>query len=48
MAEFMRLAVLYRKNIVISGGTGSGKTTLLNVTKSFSLSLRRAPKKCPL
>ena len=35
MAEFMRLAVLHRKNIVISGGTGSGKTTLLNVLSNF-------------
>jgi pilus assembly protein CpaF len=28
--EFLELAVLLEKNIVISGGTGSGKTTLLN------------------
>jgi pilus assembly protein CpaF len=35
MAEFMRLAVQYRKNIIISGGTGSGKTTLLNVLSNF-------------
>ena len=35
MAEFMRLAVSHRKNIVISGGTGSGKTTLLNVLSNF-------------
>ncbi len=35
MAEFMRLAVLHRKNVVISGGTGSGKTTLLNVLSNF-------------
>lgn len=35
MAEFMRLAVESRLNIVISGGTGSGKTTLLNVMSSF-------------
>ncbi len=35
MAEFLRLAVEYRKNIVVSGGTGSGKTTLLNVIASF-------------
>lgn len=35
MAEFMRLCVLYRKNIIISGGTGSGKTTLLNVLSNF-------------
>jgi len=31
MAEFMRICVRNRKNILISGGTGSGKTTLLNV-----------------
>ena len=35
MAEFMRLSVQYRKNIIISGGTGSGKTTLLNVLSNF-------------
>lgn len=34
-AEFIRVAVLSRKNIVISGGTGSGKTTLLNIVSSF-------------
>ena len=35
MAEFMRMAVLHRKSIVISGGTGSGKTTLLNVLSNY-------------
>ena len=35
MAEFMRICVRYRKNILISGGTGSGKTTLLNVLSNF-------------
>ena len=35
MAEFMRICVLHRKNILISGGTGSGKTTLLNVLSNF-------------
>ena len=29
-AEFLKLAVRARLNIVVSGGTGSGKTTLLN------------------
>jgi len=29
-AEFLKIAVIKAKNIVISGGTGSGKTTLLN------------------
>lgn len=28
--EFIRHAVLYRKNIILSGGTSSGKTTFLN------------------
>lgn len=35
MLEFLRFAVLNKKNILISGGTGSGKTTLLNVLSSF-------------
>jgi pilus assembly protein CpaF len=30
MAEFLKTAVLARRNIVVSGGTGTGKTTLLN------------------
>jgi pilus assembly protein CpaF len=30
MARFLRVAVLARRNIVVSGGTGTGKTTLLN------------------
>ena len=34
-AEFLRLCVLLRKNIVVAGGTGSGKTTLLNVLSGF-------------
>ncbi len=34
-AEFMRLCVLLRKNIIVAGGTGSGKTTLLNLLSSF-------------
>jgi len=29
--EFLKLAVRYKKNILISGGTSTGKTTLLNV-----------------
>ncbi|MCE9603757.1 MAG: CpaF family protein [Planctomycetia bacterium] len=29
-AEFLRLAVLLHKNIVIAGGTGTGKTSMLN------------------
>ncbi|MBI2195296.1 MAG: Flp pilus assembly complex ATPase component TadA [Planctomycetes bacterium] len=35
MAVFLQLAVRYRRNLLISGGTGSGKTTLLNVFSSF-------------
>jgi len=35
MVEFLRICVLLRKNIIISGGTGSGKTTLLNILSSF-------------
>ena len=35
MADFMRLCVLLRKNIVVAGGTGSGKTTLLNILSGF-------------
>jgi pilus assembly protein CpaF len=33
--ELLRLAVLHKKNILVSGGTGSGKTTLLNALSSF-------------
>ena len=35
IVDFLRLAVTYRSNILISGGTGSGKTTLLNVVSAF-------------
>lgn len=35
MGEFLRICVLLRKNIIVSGGTGSGKTTLLNILSSF-------------
>lgn len=35
MAEFLKVCVLARKNIVVSGGTGSGKTTLLNVLSNY-------------
>ncbi len=35
MAEFLRQAVLNRRNVVISGGTGSGKTTTLNILSSY-------------
>jgi pilus assembly protein CpaF len=35
IANFLKLAVELRQNIVVSGGTGSGKTTLLNVLSAF-------------
>jgi pilus assembly protein CpaF len=35
MLEFLKTAVLLKKNIIISGGTGTGKTTLLNAISSF-------------
>lgn len=35
IADFLRICVILRKNIIVAGGTGSGKTTLLNVLSSF-------------
>lgn len=35
MADFLKVCVEARKNIVVSGGTGSGKTTLLNILSNF-------------
>jgi pilus assembly protein CpaF len=35
MANFLKLVVELRRNVVVSGGTGSGKTTLLNMLSSF-------------
>lgn len=35
IADFLRLCIESRLNVVVSGGTGSGKTTLLNVLSSF-------------
>ncbi|MBI3320231.1 MAG: Flp pilus assembly complex ATPase component TadA, partial [Candidatus Omnitrophica bacterium] len=35
MAEFLRLCVVARKDLIVSGGTGSGKTTMLNVLSSY-------------
>ena len=35
VADFLRAAVVARRNILISGGTGSGKTTLLNCLGEF-------------
>lgn len=40
-AEFLRVCVRLRKNIVVAGGTGSGKTTLLNVLSGFIPALDR-------
>ena len=34
-AEFMKLCVLLRKNVIVAGGTGSGKTTLLNLLSGY-------------
>jgi pilus assembly protein CpaF len=41
MTEFLKTAVLLKKNIIISGGTGTGKTTLLNAVSSFIPSKER-------
>lgn len=35
MADFLKVCVETRQNIIVSGGTGSGKTTLLNILSSF-------------
>lgn len=35
MLEFLKLSVVCRSNMLISGSTGSGKTTLLNILSSF-------------
>ena len=34
-ADFLRLSVASKANILVSGGTGTGKTTILNVLSSF-------------
>ena len=34
-AEFMKLCVVLRKNVIVAGGTGSGKTTLLNLLSGY-------------
>ena len=35
MLAFLKVCVVQRKNVIVSGGTGSGKTTLLNVLSSL-------------
>ncbi|NLI78554.1 MAG: CpaF family protein [Candidatus Riflebacteria bacterium] len=35
VAEFLKLCVRLRKNIIVSGGASSGKTTLLNVLSNY-------------
>jgi pilus assembly protein CpaF len=40
-ADFMRLCVVLRKNIIVAGGTGSGKTTLLNLLSGYIPSTER-------
>jgi len=35
MANFLRISVENRRNVIVSGGTGSGKTTLLNILSNF-------------
>ena len=41
LADFLRLCVERRLNILVSGGTGSGKTTLLNILAGFVDPLQR-------
>lgn len=41
IADFLRLCVESRLNIIVSGGTGSGKTTLLNMLSGFIPSTER-------
>jgi len=35
MRDFLKVCVIARKNMIVSGGTGSGKTTVLNVLSKF-------------
>ncbi len=40
-AEFMRLCVLLRKNVIVAGGTGSGKRPLLDLLSGYIPSTER-------
>ena len=35
MVDFLKVCVLSKKNMIISGGTGTGKSTILNMLSSF-------------
>lgn len=35
MAEFLKVCVQKKKNMLVAGGTGSGKTTLLNILSTY-------------
>ena len=41
LAEFLKLCVHLKKNIIVSGGASSGKTTLLNVLSNYVLPTER-------
>ncbi len=41
LAEFLKLCVHFKKNIIVSGGASSGKTTLLNVLSNYILPTER-------
>ncbi|MEW6058139.1 MAG: ATPase, T2SS/T4P/T4SS family [Bdellovibrionota bacterium] len=41
IADFLRMCVEARLNVIVSGGTGSGKTTLLNTLSNFIPSTER-------
>lgn len=41
LAEFLKICVQLKKNIIVSGGASSGKTTMLNVLSSFILPAER-------
>ncbi len=40
-AEFLKLCVKMKKNIIVSGGAGSGKTTMLNVLSNYIMPTER-------